>query len=93
MDVGQMLAIFSLVSFILSVIIYFLREEIFLSWWKFVKYYLPIAFFLILGFSSGGGGSFSMGNDMEAMIFFTAGLYFIISLVLIIYKSIKLREE
>jgi hypothetical protein len=91
--VVEIIGLFSLVTFLSSAILYFLREEVFLSWFKFAKYYLPIALFLILGFSSDGGGSFSMGNDMEGMVFFSASIYFLISLILIIYKSIKLRGK
>jgi len=85
-------SLFSLVTFVLLIPLYFLKETVYLSWRKFALWYLPIAAFLIL---SAGGGSNGFnpgyGMDSESLTFFFSGLFAVISPVLIIYKSIKLR--
>ncbi|MEK7520288.1 MAG: hypothetical protein AAB581_03555 [Patescibacteria group bacterium] len=87
---------FSIAIFTISIILYFLREEIFHSWARFTKWYLPLAAILIVFVADSRGGlfiGFGGGFDREGMVWFTAGLFFIISLILIIYKSLKLRRE
>ena len=91
----QTLGLFSLVIFVTSIILFFLREQIFHSWLRFAKWYLPIATLLILISSDSGGGlfiGFGGGYDREGMIWFTSGLFLIISLILIAVKSWKLRK-
>lgn len=75
-------------------LLYFLREEVFRSWLRFTRWYLSfatIAIFLSLG-SHGGWG---IGNIFapEFVIMWSAGFFFVISLILIIYKSYRLRRE
>ena len=91
----QTLGFFTLALIVLSLILFFLREQVFHSWVKFTKWYLPIALLLILISSDTGGGlfiGFGGGYDREGMIWFTTGLFLVISLLIIIIKSWRLRK-
>lgn len=72
--------------------LYFLREEIFCSWLRFTKWYLSFAAIAII-LSLGSHGGWGVGNifDTELVTMFSAGIFFIISLILIVYKSFRLR--
>lgn len=87
------LSLFSLAILFLMILLAFMKEEVFQSWWKFAKWYLGIAAALIvITPGTGGGGLFigmGGGYDREGMIWFTAGLFFIISIILIIKKAIQ----
>jgi hypothetical protein len=70
-------------------------EEAFLSWKKFAKYYTPFIVLIGIGaFFEDGGGSWgvSVGSTGDLFIF-SLVLFYVISLILIIYKSIKLRGK
>lgn len=94
-DFDQSLFFFPLVLLVISTILFFLREEVFRAWWKFARIYLPIALVLILISSPDAGGGFAMdvgsGYDREGMVWFTSGLFFVISVILIAYKALKLK--
>jgi cytochrome bd-type quinol oxidase subunit 2 len=94
-ELSVFLILFSAPVFLLSLILLFLREEIFRSWKHFAYWWLPIsAFFIMLAPSTDRGSfDFGMGFDREAVTWFFAVLFFLISLILIIYKSIKLRGK
>lgn len=91
--IGMTLSLFSLAILFLMILLAFMKEEVFQSWWKFAKWYLGIAAALIvITPGTGGGGLFigmGGGYDREGMIWFTAGLFFIISIILIIKKAIQ----
>ena len=95
--VGQPLTLFSLVMLPILLTLFFLKDQVFAAWQKFALRYLPIAFGLIFlsYFSDSGGG---MGIDLfsfdsEQVSWLAASFFLIISLILIIYKSIKLRKK
>jgi len=82
---------FSVIILFLSSIIYFLKEEIFNSWIKFTYYWLPISIFLVFITPGGrGGGFFPSLIDKELISILMSGLFFIISLLLIIFKFIQI---
>jgi len=91
----QPLFFLSFVAFIFLIPLYFLKEAVYLSWRKFAVWYLPIVAILILLAGSSGGNGFNpgYGMDSESLTFFFSGLFAIISFILIIYKSIKLRGK
>ena len=94
-SIGYPLGIFSIALFFLSLILRFTREQVFRSWLKFARIFLPIAIALIVLTPSGSGG-FSAGfggPDRETVTEELAALFSLISLVLIVYKSIKLRSR
>lgn len=92
-DSAQILLLYPLVLFVLSLILLLVREEVFRSWARFAKWYLSIATILVLflGFRSGGGSFLagSMNFDAELGAWWTAGIFFIVSLIIITMKSWK----
>lgn len=81
---------FSTIFAFLSSILFFLHEQIFSSWWKFTRAYLPIAAVLILISPGTSGGLMSI--DAEIVTWWLAGIFFVASLGIIIYKSLKVRR-
>lgn len=75
-------------------ILYFLREEVFRSWFRLMKWYTPFATISVI-LSNGSHGGWGIGNIFapEFVIMWSAGLFFVISLILIVYKSYRLRKE
>jgi len=77
-------------------LLFFTKEAVYLAWRKFVLWYFPtVALILLFSPASEGNGlmSIGVGGDRESLTFFFSGLFAIISLFLIIYKSIKLRGK
>ena len=92
--VGQFLFLFSIILIIVNFPLTFLKKEIFTSWWKFARIYVPISAILtILSGSGRGGGYIGLTSDYESTAWFTAGLFFILSLIIIIYKTISIRRK
>jgi len=84
------LLVVSIPLFISSVICTFLKDAVFRSWLYFSLCSIPFFILLeILAPEYGGQGIVSI--DRGAVSFALSGLYFIISLILITYKSWKLR--
>ena len=95
-EAGQTLGVFSITIFLLSLILLFLREEVFRAWFKFARIYIPLTLvFIFLSALSPGGGSWGVGNnfDGEAATWFFSGLFLLISLILIVRKSWKLKKS
>lgn len=69
---------------LISLILYFLSEQIFTSWFRFAKYYLPIAAILII--LSPTVDSSILGFDKEFMTWLFSGIFFLTSLGIIIFK-------
>jgi hypothetical protein len=81
--------------FLFSLITYFMREETFRSWLHFVYWWVPLSIFLTLITTESGGGGFgpqmSWGKEDTAFVF--SALFAVISLILIIVKSWKLKGK
>ena len=86
-SLGQPLGYFSIVMIFLSIISLFVQEQKFYSWLRFSKYYLPIAAGVI--FLSPTIDSSILGFDKEFMTWLLAGIFFITSLCIIIFKRKK----
>lgn len=78
------LIIFGSTIFLLSFMLMFVQEQKFNSWLRFSKYYLPIAAALII-FSPTIDSSI-LGFDKEFMTWLLAGVFFVTSLGIIIFK-------
>ena len=80
--------------FILSLITYWMREEIFRAWLRFAYWWTPLTMVLVLMThdSSGGFGIPSIISRESVSMIFSA-LFLIISLILISYKSFALRKK
>ncbi len=90
-DFLQLPGLLSVISFILLIIMYFLPPPVLSAWGKFTLFYIPIAVILVVmsprtrgGYFNFGGGGIGGGADKESSAWFLSGLYFIISLILII---------
>lgn len=77
--------------FIVSILLFFVREEVFNSWKTFAYWWIPLSVLLILAAPSQGGGLISI--DRELVTWWMAGLFFLLSLLIIAVKSYKLRGE
>ena len=78
------LVVLSFTVFLVSIILNFSKEIVFNSWLRFAKYYLPIAAVLI--FLSPTIDSSILGFDREFMTWLFAGVFFVVSLGIIIFK-------
>lgn len=81
--------------FLFSLITHKMREEVFRAWFNFAKWWIPISIFLTLIMPGGSGGGFGIPSifDKEFLAFVLAALFIIISLIIIITKSLKLRKK
>ena len=95
MNIFSILFFFSSTTFFSLIPLYFLKEGVYLSWKKFALWYIPIVAIILLISPQSGGGGFNPGYgfDQESLTFFFSGLFAVISLILITYKSIKLRGK
>ncbi len=76
--------------FLFSLITYFLKEEIFHAWSKFTYVWVPISMFLVFIIPRGGGnGAFPSLIDNQLMAILMSGLFVIISIIMIIWLSVK----
>ena len=83
---GALVALLAPVLFFTSVVVYSYKNKpaVFHSWLRFSKYYLPIAAVLIL--LSPATDSSILGFDKEFITWLFAGIYFIASLGIIVFK-------
>ena len=77
--------------FISSCILYFIKDEIFYTWKTFTEKYI-IVYLLILIISPSITDAY-IPISKETMSLLFSVVYFLLSLILIIYKSIKLRGK
>jgi len=88
---------FPALSVFLSLLpLYFLKEGVFKAWRTFALIYLPIAIFLIAISPEQLDQSFlgmSYGSDRESTSIATAGLFVLVSYLIIAYKSFTLRSK
>lgn len=83
------LLIFSACLFSISIILLFLREQIFLAWSKFSIIFFPIAVVLITMTPTTSGTL--VGFDKESATLWLAIAFLIASILIIAIKSFKLR--
>lgn len=90
--IGPLIFLFPFV-FVFSLITYFLREEVFRSWLHFAYWWLPLSVVLIWWAAGTSGGGFGMPNilDQETVAFVFSALFALISLLIIIIKSLILH--
>ncbi|MCK9351564.1 MAG: hypothetical protein WCT49_00620 [Candidatus Paceibacterota bacterium] len=95
----------AIISFASSIIIFgallvrlrIKSKEAFLVWQKFAIIWIPISILLIARAPAQRdcffGGPFCSGFDREGMIWFTAGIFFIVSIAIIAVKTWKLKGK
>ncbi|HLC99349.1 MAG TPA: hypothetical protein VJC11_00100 [Patescibacteria group bacterium] len=89
----QVPAFFSFSLFVISLILFFLREEVFHSWKKFAIVYLPLAAVILYATAGESGGGIGVARiDGEIISWFLSGFFLFISILIIGVKSWKLRR-
>ncbi|OGF94003.1 hypothetical protein A2Y47_01355 [Candidatus Giovannonibacteria bacterium RIFCSPLOWO2_12_43_8] len=82
--------------FVFSLILLTLGEEILRSWLRFVKYFIPIAFLIIIFSPRGDGGmgpGFGGFPDKETMTYWLTTIFSLVSIILIAVKSWRLGKN
>ena len=76
--------------FILSFVIYWTREEVYRTWFRFARWWVPVSMVLIFITPEYGGGLF---NPIQkgSVAFITSALFVVISLVIIVWKFSSTR--
>ncbi len=89
--------LFSAIVAVMSFILLFLKKQIFNSWVKFAILFIILsAIWITFVPSNCGGGWGGFGGctfDKETVAMFTAGLFLMISILIIAIKSYKLRKK
>ncbi|MDO8576439.1 MAG: hypothetical protein Q7R90_03930 [bacterium] len=77
--------------FLLSPITYWMREDVYETWFRFARWALPLSMFLIFITPEYGGG---LVNPIQkgSVSFLLTILFFIISLVIIVSKFVRFRR-
>ena len=73
--------------FLLSLITYKMRDNIFQTWFKFARIWVPLTIILVL--LSPEYGNALLPVEKGTVSFFMSALFLIISLIIIIYKSLQ----
>ena len=86
---------FSIPIFILSLITYFLKEQIFRTWLHFAYGWIPLSLLFVYIASQSSGGGFGIPNvfDTESVSIIFSVLFFIISILLIFIKSFITKSK
>ncbi len=84
-----------IVVFVVSFFLLFVREQVYLSWRKFAIWAVPIGALILIVAPTDRGGGFPSGLDItkETASWGVAILFLVISLVIIVQKTIKLRNS
>ncbi len=77
--------------FIISIITYKMREEVYRAWFKFARIWIPLSLVLIFITPEYSEGLVPL--DRGSVSFFLSVVFLVISLVIIIYKSFKLKNK
>lgn len=93
--IGQPLGLFSLTVFFLSLILFFLREEVFHFWKKFAIVYLSFVAIILFATAgeSGGGGIGVVSLDSEIISWWLAIVFLAVSTGIIAYKAWQERRQ
>ena len=66
--------------FLLSIITYKMRDEVFHAWWRFALWWVPVIIIVTLLLQNAGGGG-TLGMDKDFTIFILIILYAILAIV------------
>lgn len=85
LSLGEPLFIVSATLFIVLLVFIFLSESYFIAWRKFAVIFLPISAFLIF-ITPSRGNDYVADIDRGKMVALMSGLFFVISLSIVIYQ-------
>lgn len=92
--IAQPLILMAFSLFLTSVVLFFTKPEVFKVWSKFAIFAIPLLALLIISTPvQCGGGYIGLCLDKEMASIFSGVGFFIVSLMLIIYKSLKLHSQ
>ncbi|MCX6788116.1 MAG: hypothetical protein NT108_03075 [Candidatus Kaiserbacteria bacterium] len=79
--------------FLLSLITYRMKDEVFRAWWGFARWWVPVIIVVTLLLeNAGGGGTLGMNKDFTAFILIILySIFGIVSLVKIVRTYLKTR--
>ena len=89
-DIYNIFVLFSFIFpfvFFFSLITYFLKDQIFQTWFKFSRIWVPISILLTIITPGGSAGFFISLWDKQMTALLMSGLYLTISLIIIIIRS------
>lgn len=89
-NIGQPVVIWSFLLSILFLILIFLSKEIFKTWIKFAIIVVPISVVLISGTPIQCSAPLGLCFDKSRLTIFLSVIFAIISLIIIIYKSVRI---
>jgi len=80
-----------------SLLLLFVKRNVFIAWAKYVAWWFPLSLLLILSTSEYGNGGFFGGlfaiSERRMMGLVLAAVFFVISLLIIAWKSFQLRGK
>ena len=91
-SVGNFLHIFPIIL-LFAFILWNMSNKIFVIWRNFIYWWLPLYAFIVFASPSSSHGWALSGPNQETSAFIMNGLFFLISLILIAYKSYRLRGK
>ena len=71
-----------------SAILYFFRDEVFLTWWNFAKWWVPVIIGVTLWVENAGGGG-GWGMNGGAFDVFFIGIFYFIFIVVSLVKIVR----
>ena len=91
-ELGNFLLKFALLSFLISITLHFLRDEVFNFWLKFAYIWIPLSALIIFTTQTSSNAWAIGGPTRETVSWIMGGLFVAISFVLIAYKSFTLKK-
>lgn len=94
-SVGLLALSLSLSLIFLSLITYWMKEQIFRAWIRFAYWWIPLTIIMTYLSSGSSGGGFGIPNVFDAgfVLFVFSFLFFVISLIIIIYKTVDSLDK
>jgi hypothetical protein len=79
---------------VVSIIVFFFRDEIFYSWFKFAAWWVPLTIFLIIVFAPSGGSIGAVSYSMQETVSSLFPIIFIVaSFGIVIWKWSLIRKK
>ncbi len=92
-SLGQPLALGSVSFFLISIILLFVKKEVFVLWSKFALVAIPLLVLWIILTPVTCGAALGVCLDKELVSWYASISFLIISLIIIIYKSLQIRSK
>jgi hypothetical protein len=87
-SIGGIIELISLPLFIMTLLLFFVHDEVFNLWFKFARIWLPLGAAIVFFASSTNGGM--LGSDQDWAAWFFSVTFLWVSVILIVYKLIRI---